>query len=116
MHELPVVKELLETVLQVAEEEKAGKVLAVSLEIGGMHDLVEEWVIRFFDYINRGTIAEGAKLTVQKNPVLIRCRGCREGAVFDPHGHLEFTCPRCGAQEFDLINGNEFIIRKIEVV
>ena len=116
MHELPVVKELLQTVLQYAEEEHAENVVSVHLEIGGMHDLVEEWVIRFFDYISRGTIAEGAKLTVQKNPVLIRCRGCGEGAVFDPHGHLEFTCPQCGSQEFDLINGNEFMIRNIEII
>lgn len=113
MHELPVVKDVLSTVLRYAEEEKAEKVLEVSLEYGGMHDLVEEIVVKFFDYIKKGTLAEEAVLTVTKNPVLIRCRGCGEGFVFNPHGPLEFECEFCGSEGFDIITGNEFQINSI---
>lgn len=116
MHELPIVRDLLDAVLRYAREEVAKKVRRVSLEVGGMHDLVEDIVTRFFEYISEGTMAEGASLDFKRNVVLIRCRQCGEGSVFNPHCDIRSTkCKRCGSHEFDFVNGNEFIIKSIEI-
>lgn len=117
MHELPIVKNIVDAAVRYANEEGASRIRSISLEVGGMHDLVEEIVVRFFGYISRGTIAEGAELDFKRNPVIIRCRKCGDGSVINPHCDFrDICCTRCGSDEFDFVNGNEFVIKSIEVI
>ncbi len=64
---MPVTESILNVVLKHAAMNKAEKVIFVNLQIGKLSDLQDEWLQRYFDYLSKGTIAEGAKLKNRKN-------------------------------------------------
>ena len=112
MHELAVTQQVLDIVLQHAEEAEAKQVQRIELVIGDMTSFVDDAVQFCFDALSQGTIAEEAELSFRRIPVTIRCREC--GAVFKPDD-IDLTCPECGAYAGEVIAGREFYIDHIEV-
>jgi hydrogenase nickel incorporation protein HypA/HybF len=118
MHELPITRSILDWACLYAEKAQARKVVTIVLRLGALRDLQKEWVQRYFGYISRGTIAEGAEILVMVNPIVCGCRGCgREFEVDkDRSADEEIRCPACSAKDYSLISGTEFRIEGIEVV
>ena len=121
MHELAVTEDVLRIVLKHAESNNARKVVGVRLRIGELRDIVDEWMQRFFDYVSRGTIAEGAKLKIERSPIVFRCE-CEKTFAMPIEVFREslkekgeITCPRCKGINNDLCSGREFDIQGIEV-
>lgn len=116
MHELPITKSIFKTVVAKASEVGATKVTRVVLEIGILRDYVPEIVQKYWDYIAPGSIAEGAKIEVKEIDVVARCGRCgneytiTKGHIADAH------CPVCGFERGQLIAGEEFRIKGIEIV
>lgn len=80
MHELGITRSIVDVVLRNAQAQQAKQVLSVSLVIGEMRNLEEEWVQRYFDRCAKGTLAEGAKIKIQKVPMAFYCNDC--GSTF----------------------------------
>ena len=116
MHELPIVKEVLKAVLRVAEEEKATKILKVTLEIGDMHDLIDEWVIKYFVFASKGTPAEGARMEIRRLPVICRCKTCQELFTARFRQINTVKCPVCGSESFSFVSGDELRIDQVEFI
>ena len=116
MHELPIVKEILNIALRYAEENHAGAIRTIQLEIGELHDLVPEWVEKFFRFASKGTIAERAEIQIRWYPVIGRCTSCGECSVLHLRTGDELCCPLCAGKEFQIVSGKEFQISKIEVI
>ncbi len=114
MHELPIIQDVLNIVLEHAQKHGVQKVVSVSLRVGELRDVVEEWMQRFFDYLTKDTVAEGAKLKVERLPVVFRC-SCGEEFSVNLRETREIRCPRCEGKEVALISGREFEIQGIEV-
>lgn len=121
MHELSVTQNVVNIVLKYAEINKASQVMRVSLKIGELRDIADEWMQRYFDYISRGTIAEGAALKIERSPIIFRCQ-C--GKAFSMNidtfrdafkEKQETTCPFCRGEKIVLDGGREFYIQGIEV-
>ena len=116
MHELPIVKNVLNVTLEYAEKCHATQVNKVVLIIGQLHDLLPEWVEKFFKYASKGTIAENAKILIEHVPIICRCKSCQGNFVMHINGDEgDRKCPDCGSDSFSLLSGREFIIDKIEV-
>ena len=64
MHELPVTESILKIVLKHARVSGVRKVRTIRLIVGKLSDLEDEWIQRYFDYLSKGTVAEGARLGV----------------------------------------------------
>lgn len=116
MHELPIVRQILSGVLSAAEQAGAVRVDRVVLEIGEMHDLIPEWVDKFFRYASRGTIAEKAELVIERPPLICRCAKCGEHFVLHPRASAVWACSNCGSRDFAMLGGEEFSIREIAYV
>ena len=116
IHELSVIKEVLVVVLKNAEDNKAQKVTGVTLRIGELRDLVDEWVQRYWNYSSKGTIAEGASINIIKIPVKCMCKDCGEIYSVDVHKVKELCCPNCSGSKASLISGKEFYIEGIEIL
>ncbi|MBN2283353.1 MAG: hydrogenase maturation nickel metallochaperone HypA [Deltaproteobacteria bacterium] len=116
MHELPVTESILDIVLKHGEAHKVKKIVGVGLRIGEMSDLVDEWIQKYFDYLSKGTIAEGAKLDIERAPVKFTCNAC--GATFqvDIRTIQKVICPECGGEKHRLVSGREFFIKNIAVI
>jgi hydrogenase nickel incorporation protein HypA/HybF len=115
MHELAVSRSILSVALRYAEEEKATKIVSISISVGGLRDFVGEWMQRYFDYLSRGTIADQARLKIFESPIVLGCV-CGERFVVTLEGLRQPVCPRCGQGDAELISGNEFCVNDIEVI
>ncbi len=116
MHELSVTESLLQVVLRHAGEGGAGKVVSVSVRIGELSDLVSDWMQRYFDYLSRGTIAEGARIRIERIPATFRCDVCGDVFPADPRTRETIRCPRCACEAMTLVTGRECFVEQIEVM
>ena len=116
MHELAVTEGMLKVVLRHAEQNQVQRVLGITLLIGEMSDIVDEWLQRYFDYLSRGTVAEGAELTINRSPAVFRCGDCGDEYVVNIRNKGSFSCPVCGGANVSLISGREFQVQELKVI
>ncbi len=116
MHELPVMKSILDIVLQQAQIHHVRSVLAVHLEVGRLSDLEEEWMQRYFDYLSKDTIARDAKIKIQWNPIVFRCESCGKSFDVERENLRDLACPFCTRKSLSLVSGREYRIRNLEVI
>jgi hydrogenase nickel incorporation protein HypA/HybF len=115
MHELPITESILRIVLKHAEQNDVRRVMAVHLQIGGLSDLEDEWVQRYFDYLSKGTIADGAKLKIERTPIVLQCSSCCASYNVEITNINDAVCPECGQKDSKLISGREYFIKNMEV-
>lgn len=115
MHELPVTESILNIVLKHASLNNAKKIVTVRLKVGRLCDLEEEWLQHYFSYLSRGTLAEGARLSIQKTPVVFVCLSCGEEYEIEGDKPIDACCPRCGSREGDMLSGREYVVTEMEV-
>ena len=117
MHEMALVHNVVETVLDQAGRVGAREVGAVHLTIGEGRDVVEDYMQGLFAFLARGTVAERARLVVRRVPYTVRCTCC--GTVFplNVRDASTWVCPHCAAErQYRLHTGMEFTIDRIQVV
>jgi hydrogenase nickel insertion protein HypA len=114
MHELGIMKNVLEVALDNAEMNDVKKILTINLTVGALSDIVPEYAQMFFELISKDTIAEKAIINIEKVPARIRCRSCGTEVEMDLN-HLLYACSQCGSKSIALISGREFRINNMEV-
>lgn len=115
MHELPIIESILNIVLKHAEINKARQVMSIHLQIGKLSDLQDEWMQKYFDYLSKGTVAEGSKLKIERMPIMIQCEGCPASYEAEVTQLGNLVCPACGANRGKLLSGREYYIKELEV-
>jgi hydrogenase nickel incorporation protein HypA/HybF len=115
MHEMALVTKIVDVVVEHAEANDVQKVLAVELVIGELHDIVDNLMESCFQYIARGTVAEGACIKVVRVPVRLQCKECLLVYPANLRDSSTVACPDCTAKNYSLCAGNEFLINNIEV-
>jgi len=113
MHELPVTQSILEIALRHAKRAEAGRILAINLTIGDLTGFVDDSIQFYFDYLSKDTLADGARLTIERIAAQVRCHQC--GAEYAPPDSRIWTCPQCEALGGEVIAGKEFSVASIEV-
>jgi hydrogenase nickel incorporation protein HypA/HybF len=116
MHEMALVRNVVDIVLDHAQAVGATRVKAVYLTIGYGRDIVEDLMDGMFSYLARGTVAEGAELVISRTPFMVRCRRCGMAFHINVYDSKSWVCPKCGAErQYDLVSGMEFTIDQIQV-
>ena len=77
MHEMPVTQAMLNMALQHADGQR---ITDIYLQVGMMSAIVPESVEVFFDYLSKGTLAEGATLHFERVPIEMTCLDCGQQA------------------------------------
>jgi hydrogenase nickel incorporation protein HypA/HybF len=112
VHEMGITQSLLDMSVSQAREAGAAAVKQINLVIGDMSSVLDDSVQFYFDFISKGSIAEGAKLVFKRVPIKARCRKC--GTEFNPGGD-NWKCPACDDLGIEIISGSEFYMESIEV-
>ncbi len=107
---------ILNVVLKHARANGVKKVVAIHLEIGELSDLENEWIQRYFDYLSKNTLAEGAKLKIKRTPVVMECRSCETRFKVNIKDMFEIKCPKCGSSDCTMVSGKEYYIKSMEAV
>lgn len=115
MHELPVTESILKIVLKHADKNNVRQVMAIHLRIGKLSDLEDDWIQRYFDYLSKGTVAQGAKLIIERTPIILQCNSCKASYEGDIATIGDAACPACGQMDSTLISGREYYIKDMEV-
>ena len=115
MHELPVTESILKVVLKHAEKNNVRQVVAIHLQIGKLSDLEDEWIQRYFDYLSKDTLAQGAKLKIERMPIMVQCSDCSTSYEAEATNLGELICPACGGKNMTLVSGREYYIKEMEV-
>ena len=112
MHEMS----LCESILQILQDEARAKgfqrVREVCLEIGELAS-VEPEALRFgFDVVMRGSLADGARLRIERVPGLAWCMPCGARVLLARRGD---ACPACGSYQLQVLAGDEMRVKELEV-
>ena len=112
MHELAITQSMLDLVLEEANKTGAGKVQKINLVLGDMAGIVGDCVQFYFEFLSKGTPAEGASVSFREIPTQARCREC--GEVFTPEA-FDWSCPKCCEVSVEITAGKELYVESIEV-
>ena len=112
MHELSITRNVLDIVIKHAEQAEAQRVRAINLVVGDLTGFVDDSIQFYFDMLSPDTLAEGARLNIQRIQPRVRCRAC--GEEFIPQD-FNWACPKCLAIGGDVLSGREFMVESIEV-
>jgi hydrogenase nickel incorporation protein HypA/HybF len=107
MHELSITQSILDTALRHAEQAHAKAIRALSLRVGALSGIVPDSLRFYFEFINKGTLAEGARLEIELVPPHARCRAC--GAERDFSGGAD------GVEAFELSGGTGCYLDSMDV-
>lgn len=117
MHEMALVREVLNVVLAECATRPVKEVRSIHLTIGELRDVVDEYVPGLFAHLARGTVAEGASIVIEHTPYQVKCNQCGELFSPDLHDPATWNCPRCkAARDYSPHSGMEFRIDAIEAV
>jgi len=68
-----------------------------------------------FDYLSKGTVAQGAKLKIERTPIMVQCDALFQ-FLMNRGGKLgDLVCPACGGRGGTLLSGREYYIKEMEV-
>ncbi len=115
MHELSVTQSILEIALDYARRNEAVRIVEIHLRIGEITDFEDEWMQRYFDFVSKGTMAEGAHLHISRVPARLECSRCSFIFPLD-RSTWDNQCPSCQSKETNLISGREFRVEALEVL
>ncbi len=112
MHELGIVKHVIRTLHDVAEENNVRRIGSVTLEVGEVSGVVIEQLVDCWDYFSaKDELVRDAPLYVETLEAVTFCTACGKTYGTVDHGRI---CPFCGSGETYLLRGNEFSIKEIE--
>jgi hydrogenase nickel incorporation protein HypA/HybF len=109
MHELSIA----DAVFEVASRHADGRrVTRVELRVGHLRQVVPEALEFAWHLVTQGTQLDGAELTIEEVPAMVRCRSCgaeTQLAGFPAH------CAPCGGLDVDVTGGEELLVDALEV-
>lgn len=113
MHELGIVFHIIRTVEQAGQAQNVQRVSAVTLQLGEVSGVVEEYLQDCWKWAAaHSDMLTGAELRVETIPARTLCESCGHIYPTLPHGR---SCPVCRSEHTHLIQGDEMVIRDIHV-
>jgi hydrogenase nickel incorporation protein HypA/HybF len=112
MHEMALAQSMLEIVESAARTAGATRVTNVRLEIGALSHVAADALRFCFDVVTRGSLAEGATLTIDEPPGEAWCMPC---AATVPLAQCGEPCPRCGSFQLAVTSGDDMRVKDIAI-
>jgi hydrogenase nickel incorporation protein HypA/HybF len=112
MHEMSLAEAILQIVEDTASQQGCQRVTEVRLEIGALSGVEVEALSFCLDVVLKGSLADGARIELERVPGQGYCLGCGEtvsvNALYDP-------CPACGNYQVQATGGTEMRVKDLLV-
>lgn len=112
MHELSVTQGILKICIDESKKNEFEKIKEIRIKVGELTGLVPSCIDYYFEIISKDTIAQGAKLIIDKLPIKIKCRDC---SFVGQISKDDYRCPKCSSNKIEIKNGREFYVDSLEV-
>lgn len=110
MHEFSIVQSMLDLCEDKAKEESAKRVLEIEVKIGILSGVEPELLKSAFDTFKDKTICKEAKLELNIQNVLIKCRSCKRESELKK---MEFKCPECKSVDIEILDGEDMYLMSL---
>ena len=112
MHELSLAEAVNNSIKEICERSSWTRVRRVVLKVGCMRQVDPELLLFAFDVVSKGTLSDGADLSILALPIVFKCHACGKETSSE---NTIFVCGGCGNTDVDLLSGMELTIESIEV-
>ncbi|MDO4941094.1 MAG: hydrogenase maturation nickel metallochaperone HypA [Erysipelotrichaceae bacterium] len=114
MHELGVVFHVIDDVLDLAKQNDVKHINSVTLQIGTVTGIVPDYLKECWNWaVSKHDETKDCALKIEKIEAITHCEDCGNDYNTIIYGK---TCPKCKSGNTYLIQGNEFVIKEMEVV
>lgn len=111
MHELGTIIYVMDTVEKIAEEQKLTAIESVTLEIGEVSGIVQDYLVDFWNYSRKKSeLLKNTELLIEQLKAVTYCQDC--GKTY-PTLQYAKVCPYCKSENTFLVTGNEYNIKEI---
>ena len=110
MHELGILYNIVEQILEVVAEQDLTEVEAIVLTVGENSGVIPSYLHACFPAAVDGTMLEKTLLEVIMITTNGICNDCSK--VFAVNAE-QGKCPKCGSTAHEVISGDEFMIKEI---
>ncbi|MEO5344845.1 MAG: hydrogenase maturation nickel metallochaperone HypA [Magnetococcus sp. YQC-9] len=114
MHELSIALALVEQVRRIAEKESATRIVSIRLRVGALSGVDAEALSFCFPMAARESMAEGAQLIIDSEPLRWLCLACQQLFTLD-NNQPDQLCPHCGAPDHHLTGSDDLILESVEM-
>jgi len=112
MHEVHLVRAILETVEKQAAAQKAKRVKLVHIRFNPLTSHSGDHVQFSFDIVKKEIpLVQDAKLELTEVEPTLVCNQC--GHKF--HGHLPDVCPKCASVSVKAVNSTDMVLERFEI-
>jgi hydrogenase nickel insertion protein HypA len=112
MHEVHLVRAIIETVEKQAAARGACRVKSVKIRFNALTSHSAEHVQFSFDLVKKDSpVMKDAELTLNEVEPSLRCAKC--GHVFHAH-HLPEMCPKCRSLDVQPVNSTDMVLESFE--
>ncbi|HKI70576.1 MAG TPA: hydrogenase maturation nickel metallochaperone HypA [Verrucomicrobiae bacterium] len=113
MHEVHLVRTIVDTVEKQAAAQKAKSVKRVKIRFNSLTSHSADHVQFSFDIVKKDSqLMKDAILELNEVEPLLHCNKC--GHRFNGH-HLPDVCPNCGAVDVKAVNSTDMVLESFEV-
>ncbi|MBR4470316.1 MAG: hydrogenase maturation nickel metallochaperone HypA [Erysipelotrichaceae bacterium] len=113
MHELGVVFHVIDEIEDLAKENDVKHVNSVTLQIGTVTGIVPDYLIDCWNWaVQKHEVMTDCILHIEKIEAITHCESCGKDYNTIIYGK---TCPYCQSEDTYLLQGNEFMIKEMEV-
>ncbi len=112
MHEYSVVQALLNQCEEVAEQNKATKVMKIIVKIGVMSGVEPHLLQVAFDTFKEGTVCDEAELTLNSQKLKLECKEC--GDIFEVD-EVRYFCMKCESLRVKVLDGEDMYLMSLEM-
>jgi len=89
------------------------KQATVNITLGPFTHVTEKSLLAAFDMLSEQENFKNVSLNIKKNKAVLRCKKCKISTkIIKPVA----KCPKCGCDDFEIDNTEEFVIDSIEIV
>ena len=118
MHELSVVFSVMKDVTEVAKENNAPHISSVTIQLGKVSGGIPSYLKDCWNWaVDRSKdktddVIRRAELIIEPIEAITFCEDCKQ--TYDTIKYAK-VCPHCGSENTYLYQGNEFLIKEIQV-
>lgn len=114
MHELGVVFHVIDDVLDLAKQNNVKHINSVTLQIGTVTGIIPDYLTDCWNWaVSKHEQMSDCKLKIEKIEAISYCEDCKKQYNTIVYGK---TCPNCQSSNTYLLQGNEFMIKEMEVI
>jgi len=111
VHEVGLAFDIVRMAVEFARANGRHEIVQIELDVGECCGVMPEALALGFESARKGTMAQDARLAINRLPGVARCAACgRERAAAGYAG----PCPACGSARAEIAAGREFRLKSID--